>query len=411
MALPDYIATITEFPLFVPSASDRQFIQQHLTADVTRLLLRPHPSALPVRELMAQIAARQKADDKLPTWYGNADLVFPPTLSVEQASSERAARYKASLVGGRQLLDLTGGMGVDSWAFAERMEQVQYVEHRPDLAELAAYNLPRLGASNVTVRTGDGLTVAQALTNPVDWIYLDPHRRNERGGKVVRLADCEPDISQPDVLASLLAKASRLLLKASPLIDIDDTIRQLPGVVAVHVVAVQGEVKEVLFVIRAQSTPAIVINAVNLYAEHSVCFAYERDDERTAAVQLGDPQTYLYEPNAAVLKAGAFRLVATRFDLRKLAPNSHLYTSAGLVPDFPGRVFVLQQISKPDRKPLQQVLPALKANLTVRNFPQSVADLRKKLGLKEGGDTYIFATTLQNGDKRLLITHKVPKTH
>jgi hypothetical protein len=146
---------------------------------------------------------------------------------------------------------------------------------------------------------------------------------------------------------------------------------------------------------------------VNLFPERTIRFAYQHSDERTAAVQLGDPQIYLYEPNAAVLKAGAFRLVATRFGLRKLAPSSHLYTSDELVPAFPGRTFALQQISKPDRKSLQPIVPGLKANLTVRNFPQSVADLRKKLGLKEGGDTYIFATTLQNGDKRLLITHKI----
>ncbi|WP_317167736.1 THUMP-like domain-containing protein [Spirosoma sp. KUDC1026] len=394
--------------MFIPSAPDRQFIQQHLTDDVRHLLLRTHPPELPIRELTAQITARQKAKDKLPTWYANEHLVFPPALSVEQASSEAAARYKASLVSGHQLLDLTGGMGVDSWAFAERIERVRYVEHRPELAELAAYNLPRLGATNITVQTGDGLTTAQALTDPVDWLYLDPHRRNEQGGKVVRLADCEPDISQPDILDSLLAKASQVLLKASPLIDIDDTIRQLPGINAVHVVAVQGEVKEVLFVISSQLATAIAVAAVNLHPDRNIAFTYDKGDERMAPVQLGDPQTYLYEPNAAVLKAGAFRLVATRFGLRKLAPNSHLYTSSELVPDFPGRVFMLQTISKPDRKSLQQVLPMLKSNLTVRNFPQSVADLRKKLGLKEGGDTYIFATTLQNGDKRLLITHKSP---
>ncbi|GAB3754094.1 THUMP-like domain-containing protein [Spirosoma pomorum] len=393
--------------MFVPSASDQQFIQQHLTADTSKLLLRSHPAELPVRELTAQIAARQKAKDKLPTWYANQALVFPPALSVEQASSEQAARYKASLVGGHQLLDLTGGMGVDSWAFAERVKQVRYIEHRADLTELAAYNLPRLGATNVTVQTSDGLTVAQELAEPVDWIYLDPHRRNEQGGKVVRLADCEPDLSQPAVLANLLTKTNRVLLKVSPLIDIDDTVRQLSGVDAVHIVAVQGEVKEVLFVLTAESAPGLTITAVNLFPERTIRFAYQHSDERTAAVQLGDPQMYLYEPNAAVLKAGAFRLVATRFGLRKLAPSSHLYTSDELVPAFPGRTFALQQISKPDRKSLQPIVPGLKANLTVRNFPQSVADLRKKLGLKEGGDTYIFATTLQNGDKRLLITHKI----
>ncbi|SOD82275.1 THUMP-like domain-containing protein [Spirosoma fluviale] len=393
------------------SLPEQAYIQTHLTDNVSTLLLKGAPDGLDIRKLAAQIAARQKAKEKLPTWYTNNALVFPPGLSVEQASSEETALYKASLVSGHRLLDLTGGMGVDTWAFSQRVERVLYVERNPELAGLAAHNLPLLGATNVTVHTGDGLSVVRTTVDvPADWLYLDPHRRDETGGKVVQLQDCEPDITQPETLGVLQAGANRILLKASPLLDIDLAIRQLAKTVeSVHIIAVQGEVKETLFVLGNQAIEAdrIKVNAVNLLAEQSVTFSFNWEDERSAEVPFGDPQTYLYEPNAAVMKAGAFRLVGARFGLTKLAPNSHIYTSTELRKDFPGRIFKFNQLIRPDTKTLKVAIPDLKANLTVRNFPQSVAELRKKLSLREGGDTYIFATTLLNGNKRLLITKKV----
>lgn len=391
------------------SANERAFIEQHLTDDVTALLLRQHPANLDVRLLAAQLAARQKARYKLPTWYANPDLLFPPALSVEQASSEQTAAYKASLVSGSQLLDLTGGMGVDSWAFSRVMASVVYVERSTDLASLAAYNLPQLGATNVQVATGDGLAWLDSLAEPADWIYLDPHRRDERGGKVVLLDEYEPNVLTR--LPLLARKSRKLLLKVSPMIDLKQTIRQL-GPAVIHVVAVQGDVKEVLLVVDhtgpASANPTFV--AVNRLAQHDDILRFTLTDETEAVAPFSDPQTYLYEPNAAVLKAGAFRLLAQRFGLTKLAPNSHLYTSEQLVAGVPGRAFRVEQVIKPDRKSLQAVLPDLKGNLAVRNFPQTVAELRKKLSLREGGDQYLFATTLLNGDKRLIVTQKADTT-
>lgn len=397
------------------SSTERQFIRTHLTGDIRALLLRKSPDGIDIKKVVAQIAARQKAKDKLPTWYLNDDLIFPPPLSVEQASSEQTAQYKASLVQGNVVVDLTGGMGVDTWAFAKRVHQVVYVERNPELANLATHNLPLLGLSNVTVHVGDGLSLVEqgAVVTPgvvADWLYLDPHRRDEQGGKVVRLEDCEPDLSNFQTVSGLLARANHILLKASPLLDIDATVRQLTGAVeAVHIVAMQGEVKEILFVLGQQTIALedIQVNAVNLRPTQRIELSFRWAEERKADVMFGDPLRYVYEPNAAVLKAGAFRLVAHRFGLTKLALNSHLYTSDTLRPDFPGRVFALQDIIKPDGKTLKKAIPAQKANLTVRNFPQSVAELRKKLNLREGGSIYIFATTLLNGDKRLLITQKV----
>ncbi|QIP15866.1 SAM-dependent methyltransferase [Spirosoma aureum] len=390
------------------STAEKLFVSNHIADDIRALALRKQPADIDTKKVIAQIAARQKARDKLPTWYANNALVFPPALSVEQASSERTAHYKASLVSGQLLFDLTGGMGVDTWAFAQRVNRVVYVEQRPELVELAAHNLPLLNASNVDTQTGNGLEVIAHWPDTADWIYLDPHRRDEQGGKVSRLEDCEPDISSPGTLSALLAKGKRILVKASPLLDVDFTVRQLFTVEAVHIVAVQNEVKEIMLVIGKQpvAAEAVVVTAINMTATGDAVFQFIKGDESTASVTLNDPQQYVYEPNAAVMKAGAFRLVANRFDLSKLAPNSHLYTSNELRSDFPGRTFRVEAVVKPDRKIVQSLIPAMKANLTVRNFPQSVAELRKKLVLQEGGDIYIFATTLQNGDKRLLITRK-----
>ena len=394
-------------PTLTPA--ERAFILANLTANVQALLLRPPAgtSGLTLRAVAEQIQARQKARYKLPVWYAHPDLTFPPPLSVEQASSERAAAYKAALVSGNRLADLTGGMGVDSAAFARTMNWVDYVERTPLLAELTGQNLPLLGVGNVSVYTGDGLDWLRSQLEPLDWTYLDPARRDECGGRVVGLTNCEPDVLT--YLPMLLGHSQNVLLKTSPLLDIEATLRQLPTTRAVHVVAVQGEVKEVLFVLGQANIPGndVAMTAVNLpETTDNQRLTYRRGEEVTAPVALADPLTYLYEPNAAVLKAGAFRLVGHQFGLAKLAPHSHLYTGNSTHPHFPGRVFRVDAVCRADRKSITEHVPDGQANLTVRNFPETVDMLRKKLSLTEGGSVYIFATTLKNSDKRLIVTHK-----
>ncbi|CCH00814.1 hypothetical protein FAES_2805 [Fibrella aestuarina BUZ 2] len=391
--------------------AERAAITTHLTQDVRALALQlTKRTDIDGLVVVAQIQARQKARTKLPGWYANPALIFPPPLSVEQASSEATAAYKASLVGGGTLLDLTGGMGVDTAAFAARVARVTYLEQQPAVAAATAYNLLQLGLANVETQVGDGLAYLGNVPEPVDWLYLDPARRDERGGRVVGLADCEPDVLT--YLPLVLAKGRNVLIKTSPLLDIEATLRQLPTCRAVHVVAVQGEVKELLFVLGQTERPASAVQlvAVDLRHDGPVTFAFERADETRATVALtewatGLP-TYLYEPNAAVLKAGAFRLVGERFGLAKVAPHSHLYTGNRLVEGFPGRAFHIDALCKADRKTLLAHVPGGQANLTVRNFPQTVDLLRKQLSLREGGDVYVFATTLPNNDKRLIITRK-----
>ncbi|WP_234733647.1 class I SAM-dependent methyltransferase [Tellurirhabdus bombi] len=394
---------------------EQEFIIHHMNDDPATLLLRQKTnSGLRMREIAAQLTARQKARQKLPAWYANPALVFPPPLSVEQASSERTALYKASLVGKSDplpdnptlLIDLTGGMGVDTAAFSERVDQVIYVENQANLAELATYNLPRLGASGIEFRSDNGLHFLQNFAGYADWIYLDPARRDSRGGKVVRLEDCEPPVA--DWYDTLLAKAQRLLIKTSPLIDIESSLRTLKGVSDVHVVAVDNECKEVLFVVSKEAADDVLMTAVNLRSkavdEH---FSFVRSAEKQVDILFGPPDRYLYEPNSSILKAGAFRVIADRFKLTKIAPNSHLYTSDKVVDGFPGRIFEVIGTCKPDRKAVRMLVPDRKANLTIRNFPDSVDALRKTLELTDGGETYIFATTLLDGTKRLLITNKL----
>ncbi|WP_265990932.1 THUMP-like domain-containing protein [Larkinella insperata] len=356
----------------------------------------------------------------MPNWYANPELVFPPALSVEQASSERTAAYKASLLnpGGAKpalVVDLTGGMGVDALAFSQQADRVIYVEQQTDLAELAAHNLPKLGGTNIDFphQTEPGIPADRFLaqfTGPADWLYLDPARRDRQGGKVVRLEDCEPNVLdwyRPTHPTGWRQKATSVLLKTSPLIDIETVMRQLPDVAAVHVVSVDNECKEVLFVLTANAGPDVTLQTVNLRSTGAdEFFAFRRTEERTAEVSFHDPMRYLYEPNPSLLKAGAFRIVAERLGLCKLAPNSHLYTSNELVPDFPGRSFEVLGSCKPDRKEVQSFLPEHKANLSVRNFPEATETLRKKLGIATGGDLYLFATTLFDNKKRILITRK-----
>ncbi|MFC5408990.1 SAM-dependent methyltransferase [Larkinella bovis] len=403
---------------------EQAYIQAHLHVDPYTLLFRPEPEQIRLKLVVAQLVARQKARTKLPHWYARPDLVFPPALSVEQASSERTAAYKASLLvqSGKKpglVVDLTGGMGVDTLAFSQQADRVIYLERQPHLAELAAFNLPRLGGTTIEF-PAPPVDAVQFLTHfqeTADWIYLDPARRDQQGGKVVRLEDCEPNVldwyrGQPQ--AGLRSKARAVLLKTSPLIDIDSVVRQLPDVTAVHVVSVENECKEVLFVLTEMERPEVEVTAVNLRtAAPDERFIFHRNDEKTAHVQFSAPLRYLYEPNASILKAGAFRAVAEHQHVFKLAPNSHLYTSEQLQAGFPGRTFEIVGICKPDRKEVQIFLPEKKANLSVRNFPEATETLRKKLGIAPGGDLYLFATTLFDNKKRILITRKIfyPSLH
>ena len=394
-----------EYPL--PTAS-RQYVAEHLHDDPAQLALqaRRYPG-LPVPDLVRQIQARQKARTKIPTWATNPDLVFPPTLSVEQASSDRTAAFKASLVQGQRLADLTGGFGVDAAHFAATVTEVQYVERNAALADVVRFNLAQLGIENVQCHTGDAVQFLRSTPDTFDWIYLDPARRDTAAKKIFRLQDCEPDVLR--LLPLLLHKSRSVLLKTSPMLDIEQAIQELRQVRRLWVVAVDNECKEVLYELGPEPAVDPERYTVNLRRDGTQQeFRLNRAREGRAVARYAEPQQFLYEPNVAVLKAGGFKSVGTAFELLKLHQHSHLYTSDTLRPDFPGRQFRIRAVEKYDGPALRAHLgPEVRAHVTTRNFPDTVAEFRHRTGIREGGDLYIFATTNLEGKLMALVCEKL----
>lgn len=394
-----------EYPL--PAAA-RQYVADHLHHDPAQLALQARRfPGLPVPDLVRQIQARQKARNKLPDWASNPDLIFPPALSVEQASSARTAAFKAELVNGHRLADLTGGFGVDATHFAAHIPEVHYVERDAKLAAVVEYNLAQLDIANVQCHVADATSFLKSTPETFDWIYLDPARRDTAARKIFRLQDCEPDVLR--LLPLLLHKSRRVLLKTSPMLDIEQAIQELKHVRRLWVVAVDNECKEVLYELAPE--PAIdperyCVNLLRTGEQQE--FRLNRAREARATPRYAEPQQYLYEPNAAILKAGGFRSVGTAFELLKLHQHSHLYTSDTLRPDFPGRIFRIQGTERYDADALLPYLgPEARAHVTTRNFPDTVATFRKRTGIREGGDLYLFATTDLRNRLMVLVCEKV----
>ncbi|KAA0989461.1 THUMP-like domain-containing protein [Dyadobacter aurulentus] len=384
------------------------FINNHRHENAGQLILKANQfKGLDIKKLAAQILSRQKAAKKLPGWYANEKLIFPPALSVEQCSSEATARYKASLVSGETLADITGGMGVDCFYMSRKFGRVHYFEMQEAVAATAGHNFKQLGAENITVHNADSLAKLQADQPAVDWIYADPARRNEQREKVVLLSDCTPDIVSNQRL--LFEYAPNILLKTSPLLDIDLASRELENLKEVYVIGYEQECKELLFVLDRDQEHSRFTIKVRILDDQGVALKsldFDRETERDAAVTYSEPLHYLYEPHAAVLKAGAFKTVCERYALNKLAVNSQLYTSEILVGDFPGRSFKITAVCKPDIREISKHIGGNKANLTIRNFPATTEDLRKKWKLKEGGEYYLFATTLSDNSRVVIVTTK-----
>lgn len=387
-----------------------RFAREHENADIHRLLLGTPPEGVDARRAAEQIQARRKARDKLPGWYAAPDVLFPPPLSVEQASSERTAQYKATLLSGHHLVDLTGGMGVDTLALAERFDKATYVEQDPELCERFAHNAELLSDRPVEVvcrSAGDFLAGFHGTAT----FFVDPARRDDGGRRVSGFEASSPDVVS--LLPRLRQTADRALIKASPMIDVTEAARQLQAVAAVHVVSVANECREVLFLLDfAQSDSTgpesggrFPVCCVDLKTDGTAAaFQFLPAEERTTPVTWGEPGRFLYDLNAAIRKAGAFRTVAARFALVKLAPNTHLYTSDELVNDFPGRV--LEVTGYPVTKPARQ-LPDRRANVMSRNHPLSADQLRQRFKLRDGGDHWLVGFRDQGGRARLLTARAV----
>ena len=382
----------------------QQFIIANLLEDVRLLALKSAPKGVDLPKALEQILARQLLLKKVPTWAKNKQLEFPPHLSIEQCSSEETARYKASLLSGKTLVDLTGGMGVDCYFMSQTFEHTFYVEQMPNLVELAEHNFKILN-SNIIVNQGDSELFLDDM-NPVDAIFIDPARRDMNGRKTVSIHDCTPDIAQLQTI--LLIKAKQVLIKLSPMLDIALALKELKQVKAVYVIAVGNECKELLFLLERDYVDETMIYSINL-PHDKVPLSYHLSEEKVLKINYSSTiLAYLYEPNAAILKAGAFKTITTEYAIEKLQINSHLYTSNQLIKGFPGRTFKVQKWAPFNNKISKTLLAGItNANITTRNFPLSVSDLRKKLKLKDGGDIYIFATTLVDNQKVLAVCQKV----
>ena len=379
----------------------KQFIRENLNADVPTLALKKAPVGTDVSVALRQIEARQLLRKKVPSWSENEDLLFPVHLSIEQCSSEASAKYKATLLHGQSLADLTGGLGIDTYFISQHFAQTDYVERQVELCNLARHNFEVLKAK-VDVRN----ETAEEYLNcePKDCIFIDPARRDEHGRKTVSISDCTPDVAALQDL--LLEKAEIVMVKLSPMLDISKALEEMRHVKEVHVVAVANECKELDLVVQRgfEGEPQFV--CVNLLtAQPELRFMQEEERHCTSRIADGVSH-YLYEPNPAVMKAGCFKLLTQRFDVLKLHKNSNLYTSERLFPDFPGRVFEVEGWAPYNKKVKQALLHDVgQASIAVRNFPLSVAELRKTLKISDGDETYLFATTLK-GERKVIIRTK-----
>ncbi len=379
-----------------------EFIKENRKKDLPALILKGSPfENLTVKELAVQIKGLKVAEKKFPSLFKLEEILYPPKLNLEQTSSEITAKYKASLIRGDRIADLTGGFGIDSYFLSQSFDKLDYFEINQELAETAEHNFKVLNAQNIRVSAQNGLDYLKDNDIQYDWIYADPARRDAQGKKVFKLEDCEPNI--PGQLKMLFAHTKNILLKTSPILDISAGQEELDFVSEIHIVAVGNEVKELLWILRKGFKGDLTIKTVNFEKDQVQKFEDKKNNNIEAT--YSEPQRYLYEPNSAIMKSGLFQSLSHITGTKKLHQHSHLYTSKELN-DFPGRIFQITDIK--DYKPahLKKYFKHKKANVTTRNFPETVDQIRKKLKIKDGGDTYLFFTTNLRNDKIVIFCKK-----
>ena len=378
------------------------FVRQHADDDVRKLALRGSTDGVDLTVALQQIQGRQAAHKKLPSWASQEDILYPPHLNMEQCSSEQTARYKAGICAHQPasttLVDLTGGFGVDFAFMSEEFDEATYVERNSELFAISSANMKIL-APKAKCLNEDGLEVLHRLDH-VSMIFMDPARRDSHGGRTYGISDCTPNVLE--IKDELLQKADVVMLKLSPMLDWHKAISDLGEqyIKEVHIVSVQNECKELLIVMQQQPAEPLTVYCVN---DDSV-FSYRPSPISSNHISHLSSLIYLYEPNASIMKAGCFAEVEQAFGVSQLAPNSHLFASEQAIADFPGRKFRVTAVTSMNKQDLKQALKDIRqANIAVRNFPMSVADLHKRLKISEGGNDYIFATTLTEGKKVLII--------
>ncbi len=379
------------------------FEKSNTSIDLNKLILSGSPfDTISIQEIAQQISGRLKAKHKLPTWFSKNGIYYPSSLNLEQTSSEITANYKSNLVSGDILIDLTGGFGIDDYFFSKKMKRVIHCELNPELSAIAKYNFSILDAKNVESHPGDGIMILEDFEE-VDWIYLDPSRRHDSKGKVFFLEDCVPNVI--DTLDFLFSKSKNILIKTSPLLDLHLGINTLNHVKEIHVVAVENEVKELLWVLNKNFEGDSFVNTINITKKRTYEFCFSFKEEAQQLITYSEPKSFLYEPNAAILKSGGFLSIGNSFKVEKLHMHSHLYTSDQKI-DFPGRRFEIISTFPYHKKTIAKA-GINKANITTRNFSESVATLRKKHKIKDGSDNFLFFTTNCNNKKIVLLCKKI----
>ncbi|MDB9954925.1 class I SAM-dependent methyltransferase [Flavobacteriaceae bacterium] len=376
------------------------FIKKHIGSNIHELILKGNPfESLDIKELIEQIEAKKKCALKLKTWFETPGIYYPNKLNIEQTSSETAALIKSEFMQGASLVDLTGGFGVDSYYFSKQFKQVVHCEMDSKLAEIAAYNFEILGAKNIESHNKDGIEFLKTYPDTFDWIYIDPSRRDGQKNKKFLIEDCSPNVITHQDL--FFKHAKNVLIKMSPMLDISVGITALKHVKTVYIVAVKNEVKELLFHQEKDFDGTATIQTLNSHPKSTELFSFEIAEEENAEATFSSPKTYLYEPNAAVMKSGAFKLISEKFKLDKLDPHTHLYTSDKKIEKFPGKIYQISNTLPYQKKPLKKAIGGLKANVKTRNFPEKIEVLKTLFKLTDGGDLYLFFTT--SNDKKIVV--------
>ncbi|RPA67382.1 class I SAM-dependent methyltransferase [Cyclobacteriaceae bacterium YHN15] len=370
----------------------KKFVQDHLDEDPFKLfLVLRGKTDVDLKMAVGQLQSRRKALKKLPTWSLNFSLFFPEGISVEQASSEETAQFKTELIHGHSMIDLTGGFGVDTFFLSKNFSQAIYCERDEKLVDIFRYNMEVLGERKFEALQGDCLQILSKTDQNFDLLFVDPARRGEHNQKLYKLADCEPDIVTNWEL--LKRKGNTVLIKASPMLDLKQAFLELPDIQKIWVISVKNEVKEVLLLWeKGKPSAERMIHCVDLNPKGKNEFIFSFESEEKALNTYSDVKSYIIEPLASILKAGAFKSFGERFKLEKLHPNSHLYTADSFSEDIPGRVFeVIREFNQP-KKELKECFPTGKVNVIARNFALSTDEIKKKFRLKDGGDDFLVAT-------------------
>lgn len=381
----------------------QEFINNSLQANISKLALSKNPfPELDWKEVINQIIAKNKSKSKLPTWFTTVGIYYPPSISIEQTSSEITAKYKADLLSGKTIIDLTGGFGVDCYYFSKKFEKVFHCEKNTELSEIVKHNCEKLQVDNIKCLAQNSTEVLIESNADFDWIYIDPSRRSDSKGKVFMLKDCLPNV--PTNLDLYFSKSKNILIKTAPILDITAGSSELKHIKSIHIIAIENEVKELLWILEKDYEGEIEIVSVNIQKEKTDTnrFTFGINSETTFAL----PKLFLYEPNASLLKSGQSNNISKTLHIDKLHPHSYLFTNLKLI-EFPGRRFIIETCIPFKKEELKKHVNGKKMNITTRNFPLTVDEIRKKYKISDGGNVYTFFTTNLNDEKIVLICNKI----